>query len=395
MNKILFKIARNNISRRENIVVIVFLCVLVCSLLFVLVWGTLDTLKSGLKLNQERHGADVVVYPLESDLDGSSLLYTGVAQSVYMPKEIVNDLTNEMVSSMTTQYFLQTLPGGGCCSVELEMRLVGIDWDTDFMVKPWLMDHSVDGLDVGQIIVGSNVDADRMIMMTILNYPMKIVGHMEPTGSFLDESIICNIDHLRDLAVKNFNSSIDPSEAITCAMIRIKEDADVNKYLESIRGINANIVSVSDLQLKHQHEINMFSTILTLLMAVIVVLCVIAIATQFYMMIQMRIKEVGYLRSIGMKRSVLFRMFMIEFGLVGLPAGLVGSLLGMILIMPVVNRIRNSIVLPVASIDFKFMLIHLLIGLALTIVICTLSTLIPLVLTNRLSPHEMITKGEL
>ena len=396
-NKLFGTIALNNISRRKQLVAIVSVCILISIFLFVLVWGTLDATKAGLKLNQERHGADVVVYPLESKIDDSEILYSGVAQSVYMPLSILDKIDNQYVDSITTQYFLQTLPTEGCCSVELEMRLVGVDWDTDFLVRPWVKDRSIDSLNDGQVIIGCNVDAYGLDFMTILNNPMTIIATLEPTGSFLDESIICNMDQLRRIASVNliFRDNPDPYESITCAMIRLKDDVPVDIYLDSINGISANVISVSDLQMRLQNEISMFSTILTMLLVVIIILCVIAIASQFYMMIHMRIKEVGYLRSIGLTKSQLFKMFIMEFGLIGLLSGLFGSLLGMALIGPMVNWIRSNLTLPVSTIDIKFLLIHLLLGLGLTIVLCLISTIIPLMVTNKLSPHEMITKGEL
>ncbi len=396
-NKLFGTIALSNISRRKQLVAIVSICIIISVFLFVLVWGTLDATKAGLKLNQERHGADVVVYPLESKLDDSEILYSGVAQSVYMPEDIISFIDNQYVEDITTQYFLQTLPLEGCCSVESELRLVGVDWESDFMVRPWVGDKSISSLNEGQVIVGCNVDAYGLDFMTILNNPMRIIATLEPTGSFLDESVICNMNQLRRIASVNyhFEDNPDPYKSITCAMIRLREDAPIDTYLDSINGISANVISVSDLQIKLQHEIGMFSTILTFLLAVILILCIIAISSQFYMMIHMRIKEVGYLRSIGMTRSQLFRMFIMEFGLIGLLSGFFGSLIGMALISPMINWVKSNLTMPVSSVDIKFMFIHLLIGIVITLLLCLISTVIPLMITNRLSPHEMITKGEL
>ncbi len=262
------------------------------------------------------------------------------------------------------------------------------------MVKPWIKDK-IDTLKDGEIIAGCNVDIEGLVSLTILNYPMTIISSLEPTGSFLDDSVVCNIGLLRNLAKINFPENPDPFSSITCAMVRLDKNASIDTYLDSIIGISANVISVTDLQIKLQNEIGMFSTILTLLLAVIMILCVIAISSQFYMMIHMRIKEVGYLRSIGMTRSQLFRMFIMEFGLIGLSSGFFGSLIGMALIGPMINWVRSNLTMPVSVVDIKFMLIHLLLGIVITLMLCLISTIIPLIITNRLSPHEMITKGEL
>lgn len=396
MLKMILRIAWQNIVRRRRSVSTILLCVCITVFTVVSVWSVLDATTAGLALSRERQGADVLVYPNESEISDSSMLYSGVAQSVYMPADIVSKLETDMVEDITWQFYLQTLPNAGCCSVEKEYRLVGVDWESDFLVRPWIKDKSVTSLEDGQVLVGCNIPTEETANMMILNYPLKIVSALEPTGTSLDDSVIVNISLLRRLAKLNFIfKDLPPTELITCAMVRLQDGASVQEYIQSLGGVEAKVVSISGVQDALQSEVDMLAVIMTCLLAVIVVLCCVTLSSQFRMLTLTRKKEVGYLRSIGMSRPQIYAMFITEFGLISLIGGTAGSIAGAAVVVPAIEWVKQNVALPISPSDPTFLATHALLGLLLAVVVCAFATVSPLHQITRISPHEMIAKGDL
>ena len=396
MLKMIFRIAWQNIARRRRSVSTILLCVCITVFTVVSVWSVLDSITAGLELSRERQGADVLVYPNESEISDSSMLYSGVAQSVYMPADIVSKLETDMVEDITWQFYLQTLPNAECCTVEKEYRLVGLDWESDFLVRPWIKDKSIASLEDGQVLVGCNIPTEETTNMMILNYPLKIVSTLEPTGTSLDDSVIMNISLLRRLAKLNFIfKDLPPAELITCAMVRLQDGTSVQEYIQSLGGVEAKVVSISGVQSALQSEVDMLAVIMTCLLAVIVVLCCVTLSAQFRMLTLTRKKEVGYLRSIGMSRPQIYAMFITEFGLISLIGGTIGSIAGASVVVPAIEWVKQNIALPISPSDPTFLAAHALFGLLLAVAVCAFATVSPLHQITRISPHEMIAKGDL
>ena len=136
------KLALKNLIRRRNktvLTIVISLCIVsivVASLLFY------TSTKRELSLSDQRLGADVLVYPKETDLNDQEILFTGLDQMVYMNKNVLDGkYQKDDVEELTEQFFIKTLPGGGCCSVGQTYRIVGINPKTDFILKPWAKEN--------------------------------------------------------------------------------------------------------------------------------------------------------------------------------------------------------------------------------------------------------------
>ena len=88
-------------------------------------------------------------------------------------------------------------------------------------------------------------------------------------------------------------------------------------------------------------------------------------------------------------------MFITEFGLISLIGGVVGSMAGAAVVVPVTEWIKQNVALPISPSDPTFLATHALLGLLLAVVVCALATVSPLRQITRISPHEMIAKGDL
>ena len=94
------EIAWKNITRRTKVMGSLFFCVLAGVFSVVLVWSSYDVSKKGTELSRVRMSADVMVYPYETELSDVSMLYSGIAQSVYMDAGIAEQLSNGYVEKV-------------------------------------------------------------------------------------------------------------------------------------------------------------------------------------------------------------------------------------------------------------------------------------------------------
>jgi putative ABC transport system permease protein len=127
-------------------------------LTFVIVFSVFMIMQEGLKLSGERLGADVIVLPDEAEADVYQTLFTAVPENIYMSKHVVEHIAGiEGVEQATPQFFTQTL-SGGCCSYGEEIRLVGYDAKSDFILEPYFNAQEFDKLEDNQVIIGSKVE---------------------------------------------------------------------------------------------------------------------------------------------------------------------------------------------------------------------------------------------
>lgn len=398
MRKMILYMASRNLMRRLRFLITVVLCVVLTSFSFVLTVSVLTTTVSGISLSRERQGADVLVYPNVPEINDASMLYSGVAQSVYMDASLTEQLDNGMAEDVAVQFYLHTLPSGGCCETSEEYRLVGIDWDTDFIVKPWVENPEVKALEKGQILVGSALKEKVSGTTIILNNMLNVVSVLEPTGTSLDHSLILNIDQLRQMGRTNFLPSTfggrETKNVVTCVMIRLKDGISADEYISGLSDVNAKFISVSSAEKRLKQTVDTFSVIFTAVVAVIAFLCCVTLMSQFRLLTISRCKEVGYLRSIGMSRLNINVLFILEFGVIGLAGGLMGSVLGIMSARPVIDWLSRQMSFPTAGWSGLFVAKQMAAGIIVSLFICMLSTIAPLRYITHISPHEAITKGE-
>ena len=391
-------IAWKNLTRRIKTTGILFFCVGISVFAGVLVWVSYDTVRNGVELSESRMSADVMVYPYETELSDASMLYSGIAQSVYMDEDIVEQLSNEYVERVESQFYLQTLSTAGCCTTSLELRLVGVDWEHDNALQSYLTDGEKKNMGDEDILIGSNVELEEESTI-ILNTPFRIAGVLEATGTYLDDSVIVPIDRLKELARINFPDNYfgnrNPEELVTCVLIKLNDDVNPQEYLESVSDVEARKVLVSSTADVVKGEITVLFRLLTGAAVIILILCVVAMYSQVQAMIQNRRQEIGYLRSLGARRGDIYLMFLFEIGIIVGSASVLASFTAVAAADQILNWVRQYISFPVSGWSAGFVLIHIFGGIVAVLLISFLSTVLPLRQMLRMSPQDAIVQGEL
>jgi putative ABC transport system permease protein len=401
----MLKIALNNITRRRNNSVMAVICIALAVGIFTLIWSVYALSNAGIELSQARLGADVLVYPNSGQIDEEKLLFSGLAEMVYMDEkdflQVMDDDAKDKVEEISTQFFLQTLPNVGCCETSEELRIVGVEIESDFILEPWLEQEGIKSLGDQEIIVGNDFGNRAVSMMGILNTPFKVKGVLHKTGTGMDQTIFMNMDVARELATQSFPLSQfgtdNVNSAVTCYLLKLTEGTDTAAFVKEMqrKSTGINVASVGETQIHLRSQITLFSKILFLFWITTLVLCGIALLSLFRGLIYGRKKEIGYLRAIGMQRKEIYLMFLWEIGLLSATGGIVGGILGVLLVHPFLKQLETLFTLPAGEWTVSIGIMRVLGGLGLSLLLCALIAAVPVYNLSKLPPYEAISEGEI
>jgi putative ABC transport system permease protein len=401
----MLKIALSNITRRRNNSIMAVICIALAVGIFTLIWSVFSLSSSGLELSQSRLGADVLIYPSHAQVDEEKLLFSGLAEMVYMDEEafsaaIAGDLAPK-IEETSAQFFLQTLPNAGCCEVTEAFRIVGVEIESDFILKAWLEQEGIESLNDQEIIVGRNVGKKAGDTTLILNSLFTVKGVLHKTGTGMDKTIFMNMDMARRLADQTFPltylgvDSVD--SAVTCYLLKLKDGTDATTFVEELqnKSTDINVASVRETQSQLRTQIALFSKILFLFWIAILILCTIALVSLFRGLIYGRKKEIGYLRAIGMQRKEIYLMFLWEIGLLGAMGGILGGVAGVLLVNPLLSQIQSLLTIPTGEWTVSMGLMRVFSGIGLSLLLCALIAVVPVSNLSKLAPYEVISEGEI
>ena len=234
------------------------------------------------------------------------------------------------ISAGTYQIYLHTL-ASGCCSID-EGQVIAIDPATDFVVTPWIKGSK--RLNNGEVFVGSYVYDYLGLIATakLFGSGVKIVGHLEETGTGLDRGIFMRLDDLNKIPKESLGNYTPGS--ISIIFLKIKEGADVARVVGKIRDINPRIGIMTrgsigaDVRNTLQDIIRVFSVTI----AISSILAILLAWSTFTAMANERQREVGILRAIGARRRHIMQIFLSEALFISFFGGLLGTGIGHYLI---------------------------------------------------------------
>ncbi|MBS3136168.1 ABC transporter permease [Candidatus Woesearchaeota archaeon] len=172
---------------------------------------------------------------------------------------------------------------------------------------------------------------DRILIKGI---EFEVVGLLEKKGSFiLDSSIGMNEDVLIEL-FKNDNT-------INAIAVKVKDEKEINDVKSGIEKLLRKEREVKegeeDFVVESPQSVldSLDSTLFAVQMFVIIIALIsivvggIGITNTMYTAVLERTKEIGIMKAIGARNSIIFTLFFIESGLLGLIGGIIGILLGL------------------------------------------------------------------
>jgi len=369
---------------------------------FVLIVLVFSIVHSSLELSAQRMGADLIVLPNKVEADAFQTVFTAEPSNYYMRKNIVKNLEGIAgIEQMTTQFFTQTL-NESCCSTGVEMRLVGYDPQSDFILAPWFNTRKKSSLADDEMLIGARVDAWLGGRTRLLGESMKVVGRLEASGSGMDKTTFVNITTARRMAanspyLRQLWKNSPPDELISSVLIKSDSKHPASEIAKTINNLDlpvrayatGNLVSNMRQQIEAVQELVMGVWLALLLVAAL------ALIGRFTALARERKKEIGLLRAIGTPKSGIFCLLILESGILAGAGGLLGGIAGVLTAPLLMRALERSLQLPVIQYSLLNVIISALEGLMLALILGLAASCYPAWRSADMSPQETLAGGEL
>ncbi len=379
-----FRLAIRNLSGNSFRSWMVFFCAVLMAGFVISATLIIGGANDSLRLALERLGADIIVIPEGHEQRLESALLMGVPVHCWMPDTIPGRVAAVPgVEAVSPQLYLSTLRGASCCSVP-EMFLIAYDPETDFTLKPWLESHMEGGLAPGQAVGGSlvYVPADPGVLL-VYGYELDLKGSLEPTGTGLDQSMFFTFETAYEIERQSPDQAVKtldiPPRTISSALVKVGLDADPQQVASQIEAAIPGVSALETAQLfKGQREqiVSLLGSVVALL-GITWLLAMALIAVVFSLAVNERRRQIGVMRALGARRTVVLQSLLLEAALLALSGGAVG-----VAVAGLAISLFRTLIVGLMGVPFLFpdplRLIGLGLGaLALALAGVTLAALVP------------------
>ncbi len=327
----LFRLATRNVAGNSFRSWMVFFCAALMAGFVISATLVIRGANSSLHLALDRLGADIIVIPDGNEHRLESALLMGVPVHLWMSDTVVDDLAEVPgVTAVSPQIYLSTLRGATCCSVP-EMFLIAYEPETDFTLKPWLEENLDGGLEVGEAVGGSLVYVPAAEgELLVYGYGLDLKGSLEPTGTGLDQSMFFTFETAYEIArLSEFQAvkAMDiPPRNVSSVLVKVDLKSDPSQVAGQI---DADIQGVTPLEtnklFKGQREqmVSLLNSVVALLV-ITWVLAMALIAVVFSLAVNERRRQIGVMRALGARRTMVLSSLLLEAVLLALAGGGVG-----------------------------------------------------------------------
>lgn len=373
-----------------------FLSAFLIVLTFSLLMSYMITDSMALCVNRtiNRMGADIIVTSPDYANELSDSLFSGEICSFYIDRSALDSVAEiEEVDQMSPQLYIATL-AAACCSVPIQ--IVAFEPETDFIVGPWLQELGISELKDGQVIIGNGLNAEGSIVF--FEQELEIAGKLEKTGTTYDNCAYVNFETAKMLLetpkLKEVTGSIDPENTISTIMLKTKPGSDnasiaryINYHLEGNKLKAFTSQGMFDSITNSLGQLQAYSWMLIGLLFVMAFLALICI---FNITTNERLREFGILMSIGVKKSQIVKMLLIEAAVIGLVASLIGIGLSGGTILLFSDVIQEKMNIPYIITDVWVLLKMALTCVGVGVLSSELSILYATVKTMNMEPFRLI-----
>ena len=296
-----------------------------------------NSLNNGINSLRARLGADFAVVPPGQESNYQGVLLSGAPAKFYFDRETERQLSQiDGVLLCTSQFFLASL-NAACCSEEVQ--IIGIDYDTDFTIKPWI--SQVYGSGKGQLIVGSEIFVADDEMLTFYGYDMKVAAHLAKTGSGMDYSAYVDMDTMHELAraarAKGaVAEDLDIANSVSAVLIKAAPGYDSEAILSGIvqKTPGVGVIKTQSIISGIAGNLNFVSGIIRIVGIILGILSMLILAVLFSVFTLGRKKEFAVLRILGAVRGKLAGIVMSEALIVSMCGAVFGIIAGALMVMP-------------------------------------------------------------
>ncbi|MCW2277695.1 ABC transporter permease [Heliophilum fasciatum] len=354
----------------------------------------------GLETSKERLGADLVVVPGDVSME-PGLLFGGAPVNSYLSKDIVDAIRKiPHVQQATPQFFTHTLTSD-CCDVGEEIRLVGYDPSSDWIISPWLKTIQKGNLADDEIIVGPKVPDVLGDQLRVLGKSFRVVSNLEYSGTSLDYSILVNLDEARRLAANSkplgqtWQKVGEPKNLVSTVLIKLDPSADIAAISSEIQRLGyCKVIVASEVK---QRISDQFTALLVLLGGIgllTVIVSLLQLFSRFYTLTLERQAEWGLYLAIGATTRDVAALVIGEALVVILGGVAAGGVLTLPLYEGTLSVLQTYQSFPYIAPGFGYMVSTIFAVTLLYLGLGALAAWLPAYQGSHVEPTSVMTRGE-
>ena len=392
-------IARKNIQRNPAR----SFCLVIVILLFTMLLFTGSvisvSLSNGAQSTANRLGADVMLVPAGFDPHVDSILLAGKPSTFYLPEDtmtLVRNLAADVgISAASPQTFLATL-NASCCSYPVQ--IVGLDYDTDFIVKPWLESSLYHPLRDNEAVVGYHISGITGDKIKFFGHELTVAGRLEQTGMGFDAMIFMNRNTIALLAqeAERITGRHFRNDGSLDSVIMLKLKPGYDSTAAAIE-LNRHLNSQGIYALFSKKFVNSLGGSLVVISWVIIaglagvwLVSVIISGIIFAVTFSERKRELGVLRALGAGRSKIMMICLSEAFTVSSYGALTGIFLGGLLVLVSSPFVSATMRLPFLMPPISVLIMAALASAGISVITGTLSAVLPAVRASRVDVMDAL-----
>lgn len=362
--------------------VIVMIMAIVSGLLFVSMYFAIG-LNNSITNMKQRLGADMMIIPEKSGTQQETLFVSGKPSEFYMKNSVLDKVKNiDGIEKLAPQLYIATLQES-CCS--FPVQAIGIDFDRDFTIKPW-MKKDVKELKDGDILIGNNVSALNADKLSFFGRTYTVKSKLMKTGLGFDNAIFMNFNTakrmLHDSVKKNPQKYVPDSE-ISSILIKKQDNYDTEKLTEDL------IVALrhtSTMVVKNKNFVNnlskeMFSLMryLKILLTFTLLMSLIVLVSIFTVDFKDKEKQMATLRILGLTKKKLQKIILKYSVVLSSIGAVIGISFSILTVKLFSTQIEKSLDIAFMSVNAKEIFFISLVTLAVIVVISVITQIYNLI----------------
>lgn len=395
----IFQMAVQNLKYRKfrSIAMISFIILLSASLFISSL--IIFNMKSSMNRVVERMGADIIVIPEGYKEELKTSIFTGEPCTIYFKGDWAERLSKvEGVKIATPELYLATMSESACC--DGGNQLIAYDDTKDFIVKSWLNEDVK--LQKGEVIVGNDLIVGHDGTLKYFNYPLKVKTKMEKTNMSYDSCVFMSFETAKELvqtkAAKSYLKFDNYDNLSSMVMIDVQEGYSIDQVKKNIeyafpkQGINVctanTLVSNTASNMKQFQE---YSSVLIILLFIMTTMALLVI---FALTIKERNREFGILYTIGMMKSQLVKMIVIEASIISLIGGVLGTTCSYGLTIIFKNLIATKLQIDKLQLFGQPIFIRFLICIGVSLVAGVIASVYSAYSVGKEDPYNLISENQ-
>ena len=332
------------------------LIVLAAFLSLAILAGTVvvSALQNGFSSLESRLGADIMVVPYEAATKSKleNIVLQGNTGYFYMDSDYLDSISQlDGIDRISAQYYLASV-NAGCCSASVE--IIGFDPETDFSIQPWIKRSNKQDIGYLDVVVGNDLNAFVGDTLSFFGVNVKVVAKLDKTGTSYDTAVFTTEETIKTLIDASLDkqlntyADINSGNIVSCILIDVKDGYDVDSVLNDINIHYKKLKAVRTTNLISgvADGLSGVSRIAGILTVFVWIIAISIMIVAFIMMTGERKKEFAVLRVIGASRRKLSHVVLREALIICLTGGIIGTLLGLIVVIPFSGVIEQSLGLP-------------------------------------------------